>query len=176
MNSGKQAVELCIKLVGIYAVWLGFLQIAEDSGVSKFLANLLSPVTDLLFGKVSPKAKQYIATNLSANILGMGNACTPTGIMAMNELDKQNNKSKIASTAMIMLIVLNATSIQLLPTTIIGLRAEHNSLNPSDIIIPSLISTTISTIIGVFLVKFFAKLKNKKRTTWALAPLLFPFY
>lgn len=175
MDSGKTAVELCLKLVGIYAIWLGILQIVEDSGVSTILANLVSPVIDLLFGKISLNAKKYIATNLSANILGMGNACTPTGIMAMRELDKENN-SIVASRAMIMLIVLNATSIQLLPTTIIGLRTVHNSINASDIIIPTLISTVISTLVGVLLVSLFSKMKHKKRKIWVQVPLLFPFY
>ena len=118
MNAGADAVSLTIRLLGIYAVWLGIIALVDASGLSGKIANLLDPVIDWLFGKTDTETKKYIALNMSANILGMGNACTPTGLKAMNGLDKQNN-STTASTAMSMLIVINATSLQLIPTTII---------------------------------------------------------
>ncbi len=162
MNAGADAVNLTIKLLGIYAVWLGIIALVDACGLSEKIAALLDPVIDWLFGKTDNNTKKYIALNMSANILGMGNACTPTGLKAMQGLDKQNNYSLTASTAMIMLIVINATSIQLIPTTIIGLRQQYGSTSSSDIILPTIISTLVSTVLGVILVKICAKLHKKR--------------
>ncbi len=161
MNAGSDAVTLSIKLLGIYAVWLGIISLVDACGLGEKLANLLEPLIDWLFGKTDSETKKYLAMNMSANILGMGNACTPTGIKAMQGLDKQNN-STTANVAMIMLIVINATSIQLIPTTILGLRAQYGSTTSSDIILPTLISTAVSTILGVMLVKICARFKRRK--------------
>ena len=160
MNAGSDAITLVIKLLGIYAVWLGIIALVDASGLSEKLANLLEPLIDWLFGKTDKDTKKYIALNMSANILGMGNACTPTGMKAMEGLDKQNN-SITASTAMIMLIIINATSIQLIPTTILGLRAQYGSASSSDIILPTLIATTVSTVLGILLVKLCAKIRKR---------------
>ena len=159
MNAGQKALELSIKLAGIYAVWLGFLAIADETKLSEKLANLMSPFIDFLFGKnLDSETKKLLAMNISCNILGLGNASTPTAISAMNNLDKQN-KSIFASTPMIMLLVVNATSLQLLPTTIIGLRATLGSTTSSDIVLPAIITTFLTTFLGVLLVKFLSKLK-----------------
>lgn len=161
MQAGENAVMLSIKLMGIYAIWLGILGIVDETKLSDKIASLLSPVIDFLFGRnIDPTTKNYLAMNLSTNILGMGNACTPLGIKAMNGLDKLNSGTT-ASTAMIMLLVINATSIQILPTTIIGLRVAYGSTTSSDIIVPSIIATTLTTVLGVILVKLFAKIKIK---------------
>jgi len=163
MNAGSDAVTLTIKLLGIYAVLLGIIALVDASGLSGKIASLLEPLIDWLFGKTDPVTKRYLALNLSTNILGLGNACTPTGLKAMVGLDKLNGGSNIASTAMIMLIVLNATSIQLLPTTVIGLRQQYGSTSSSDIIVPTLIATIISTLLAILFVKIFAKLKRYRR-------------
>ena len=162
MNAGSDAVSLSIKLLGIYAVWLGLLGIVDKTGLSEKFASLLEPLIDFLFGKnIDKQTKSLIALNLSTNIFGIGNASTPIGIKAMQGLDKINN-SEIASNAMIMLMVINATSIQLLPTTIIGLRASHQSVSASDIIIPSIIATLVTTILGIFLVKMLSRINMQK--------------
>lgn len=164
MRAGESAVMLSLKLMGIYAIWLGILGIVDATKLSDKIASLLSPVIDFLFGKgIDSQTKNYLAMNLSTNILGMGNACTPMGIKAMNGLDKLN-KTQVASTAMIMLMVINATSIQILPTTIIGLRANYGSTTSSDIILPSIIATTLTTVLGIVLVKLFSKIKFKSKT------------
>lgn len=160
--SSKNAIDLLIKLLGIYAIWLGVLEIVEKSGLSLLLSKFLSPIIDWLFGKVDSNTKNYLSLNISTNMLGLGNACTPMGIKAMNELDKQN-KSNRASHQMIMLMIINATSIQLLPTTVISLRTSFGSMHASDIILPSLIATTISTIVGVLGVKLAIKLTKRKK-------------
>ncbi len=160
MNAGSDAVALTIKLLGIYAVWLGIIALVDATGLSNKIANLLDPVIDWLFGRTDSETKKYLALNMSANLLGLGNACTPTGLKAMEGLDRQNN-SLTASTAMIMLVVINATSIQLIPTTVIGLRQQYGSTSSSDIIVPTLIATIISTVLAVFLVKLCAKIKER---------------
>ena len=162
LNAGSTAVSMSIKLLGVYAVWLGLLGIVEETGLNNKISALLSPVIDFFFFfNIPSSAKNYIAMNMSANMLGMGNACTPMGIKAMHELDKVN-PTTTATTAMIMLMVINATSIQLLPTTIMGLRVAYGSTTASDIIIPSLLSTIISTVAGIALVKLCAKIFAKK--------------
>ncbi len=161
MTAGSDAVSLTIRLLGIYAVWLGIIALVDASGLSNKIANLMEPVIDWLFGRTDSETKRYIAMNLSANMLGMGNACTPTGLKAMAGLDKQNN-SVTASMAMIMLVVINATSIQLIPTTIIGLRQQYGSTTSSDIILPTLIATIISTLLGVLLVKLCNKIFKRR--------------
>ncbi len=165
ISAGSDAVMLSIKLLGIYAVWLGFLGILDQTKLSEKIANLMEPLIDFLFGKqIDQKTKGLISLNLASNILGVGNASTPIGIKAMQGLDKINN-SEVASSAMIMLMVINATSIQLLPTTIIGLRATHQSLNAGDIILPSIITTLVTTILGIILVKTLSKCKMQKLFT-----------
>lgn len=157
ITSSTNAIELLIKLLGIYAIWLGILEIVEQSKLNIVLSNLLSPIIKWLFGDVDKQTKNYISLNLSSNMLGLGNACTPMGIKAMQQLDK-NHHSITASHQMIMLLILNATSIQLLPTTVISLRASFNSLEPTNIILPSIIATAVSTLVGVLGVKFMQKL------------------
>lgn len=161
-NSSINAINLLVKLLGIYAIWLGILEIVEQSGLSTKLAKLLSPVVKWLFGNIHPSAKKYITMNLSTNMLGLGNACTPMGINAMKALDAQN-KSQTASHQMIMLMIINATSIQLLPTTVIGLRAGFGSMDAANIILPSIIATLVSTCVGILGVKLMIKLTKRKK-------------
>ncbi len=159
-QAGSDSVSLVIKLAGIYSVWMGVLALVEKSGLDSKIATFLSPIVNKLFGHISPTAQKYISLNISANMLGMGNAGTPLGLKAMQELDKYN-KSKTAILPMIMLVVLNATSLQLLPTTIISLRELHGSASSTDIILPSVIATICSTIVGILLVKLCHKWKAK---------------
>lgn len=161
LNASAGAVELCISLWGIYAVWLGILEILDASGLSEKLAKLLRPIIKKLFKGADEKAHKDIAINLSANMLGLGNAATPYGISAMKKMD---DGSGVATKSMIMLMVLNATSIQLLPTTTIGLRAAAGSSNPADIILPTLIATVITCLTGVGLTLLCGKIfKGKKK-------------
>lgn len=158
INASTEAFNLSIELCAVYAVWLGFLELVEESGLGEKLAHALHPVIKKLFNIQDTQTEKMIALNISANMLGLGNAATPMGIEAMKRLD---DGSGVATPAMIMLIVLNATSIQLLPTTIIGLRSAAGSNNPSDIIIPTLIATFFTCLLGILLTKTIEKLKNK---------------
>lgn len=153
------ALKLCLELCGVYAVWLGVLELVDASGLSAHLAKLLHPLIKKLFKIDNREIEKMIALNMSANMLGLGNAATPMGIKAMQALD---DGTGIANTAMIMLIVINATSIQLLPSTVIGLRAAAGSLNAADIILPTILSTICTSVLGVTLVKLFSRFRRKK--------------
>lgn len=160
IGASASSLKLCIELCAVYAVWLGMLELLEASGLSQKLAKLLRPIIRKVFKVEDEQAQRYIAMNLSANMLGLGNASTPMGIKAMQSLDDKSGK---ANFAMIMLIVINATSIQLLPTTIIGLRTSAGSTNPADIILPTLLATILTTILGIVLVHLIDKILRKRR-------------
>ncbi len=158
LSASAEALSLSLELCGVYAVWLGVLELVEASGLAQKLARCLRPLIKRLFKTEDEEAEKMIALNMSANMLGLGNAATPMGIKAMKRLD---DGSGIANHAVIMLIVLNATSIQLLPSTIIGLRANAGSLSPADIVLPTLLSTACTFLLGIFLVKIFGKIHKK---------------
>ena len=160
ISASGEALKLCIELCAVYAVWLGILELVEASGLGEKLARFLRPLIKKLFKINNEETERFIAMNMSANMLGLGNAATPMGIRAMQALD---DGSGIANTAMIMLIVLNATSIQLLPSTVIGLRASAGSTSPADIILPTLIATTVTSVLGVILVKLISSIRNKHK-------------
>ena len=159
-TGSEKAIALCLKLWSIYSIWLGILNILEATGFDKKLAKWLSPIIDFLIGKTDPETKNQIAINLTSNILGMGNACTPSGIKAMEGLSKGQ---KYITSAMIMFMMLNVTGLDLIPTTVISLRLSHGSMSSSDIIFPTLISTLTSTLCGIILVKISSRIfKGKK--------------
>ncbi len=155
LNSAKNSAAMIIGLIGIYVFWMGILNIAKDSGIVDRLAARLKKVLMFLFPDVPPnsEAAGYMSLNLVANILGMGNAATPFGLSAMRELDKLNGHRTIASNAMVMFLVINASSIQLLPLTLIAIRGAYGSANPADIVLPSLITTGVSTLAAIVLAK-----------------------
>lgn len=163
LGASKGAVELCINLWGIYAVWLGIINILDKSGLSDKLAKVLSPLINFLFKTKNETAKKYIAINMSSNILGLGNAATPSGIKAMQELDDKSGKITFAG---IMLLVINSVSIQLLPTTIISLRENAGSVNSSDIILPTIISSLATCIFAIVLVFAFKKIFKRRKANW----------
>ncbi len=167
------AVELSLNLMALYAFWLGFFSLIERLGLSRGLERLLRPVISRLFPSCDAETRKFITMNVSANLLGLGNAATPMAISAINRMDTGDKK---ASTDMIMLTVISATSLQILPTTVIGMRATAGSANPADFLFPSLIATILSTFIGIVGVKLCAKIfdrprKNRKAEISTAAPL-----
>jgi len=161
LAGGSKAVSLGIKLWGIYAVWLGVLKVVEDTGLDKKLAKLFSPLIRWLIGDADEYTRNQVAINITSNLLGMGNASTPSGINAISGLDKG---SRYATAGMIMIVVLNSSSLQLIPTTVMGLRIMAGSNSASDIIIPTLIATLVSTISGIVLVKIMSKIFKDKQS------------
>ncbi len=168
LTGSEKAIALTLKLWAIYAVWLGILKIVEDTGLDKKIGKLLKPVINFLFGKTDAETHNQIAINITSNLLGMGNACTPSGIKALKGLDKG---SQVATSAMIMFMILNTSSLQLLPTTVIGLRIAAGSVSPNDIIFPTLIATSVSTISGIILCKIFGKIFKDKKIEQKITPV-----
>ena len=151
-DSTANSVTLCISLLGIYILWMGIIQIMQDSGLAEKLAKLLKPVIRLLFGNISDEVCALIAINISCNILGLGNASTPAGLKAMKLLDNQKENLTLP---MAMLFCINCCSLQIFPTTIISMRSTHGSTNSSDIILPIIIVSSICFIMCVCLVRVF---------------------
>lgn len=159
LEGGSKAISLSLKLWGIYAVWLGILKIVEETGLDKRLSKLFRPLISKLVGETDEYTSNQIVINITSNLLGMGNASTPSGINAIAGLDKG---SKYATSSMIMILILNSTSLQLIPTTVVGLRVTAGSLSASDIILPTFIATFASTFVGILLVKICGKLFKDK--------------
>jgi len=160
INSVKLAVDLSLGLIGVMALWLGIMKIAEEAGLVELLARAVKPVTVKLFPDVPADhpAMGAIIMNLAANMLGLGNAATPLGLKAMQELQKLNKFKDTATNAMCTFLAINTSSVQLIPATVIALRASAGSLNPAEIIGTTLVATTCSTVAGIIAVKFFEKL------------------
>lgn len=156
LSGGEKAMALYIKLIVIYAIWLGIFSLLEKSGLAKKLAKVLYPVNKFLFGELPPSAEGFISMNMSANILGMSGATTPMGISAVQELEKFPNTNY----AITMFFVINATSIQVIPSSVLALRSSMGAISPADIILPTILATSVSTIVGILLVKIFVR-KNK---------------
>jgi spore maturation protein A len=153
LGAAKGAVEVCFDLIGIMALWLGIMKIAEKGGLVKSLARLMRPLMVKLFPSVPPEhpAMGAIILNLSANMLGLGNAATPFGMKAMQELQELNSQSDEASEAMCTFLALNTSCITLIPATIIGVRLSCESANPTEIVGPCIFATAIAMIIAVSL-------------------------
>lgn len=165
LTASNNAVSLSLELCAIYAVWMGIFSILEKSGISSKISKLLSPIINKIFGKnnLSDESKNLISMNISANLLGMGSAATPLGIKAIESMQKNNQNKNEVSFPMIMLIAISCSSIQLLPTSIIGMLANANSKNPSGIIIPTIICSFLSTMIAIILVHLTHKIFYKKK-------------
>ena len=150
---------MCVSLVATYAVWMGLIQVWQDSGVTKAVSKLVKPIAKKLFKTDDNEALEAISMNLSVNLLGISGAATPYGIKAAQRLDKTEN----AEYASAMLFVLNATSLQLLPTSIVAVRVALKSGAPTDIILPTIFATLLSTLLGVLLTKLFIKPSSARK-------------
>jgi spore maturation protein A len=163
-KSAATAVELAIGLVGGMTLFLGLMRVAQDSGLVQLLAKALRPLFRLLFPEV-PKdhpALGAIAMNFGANILGLGDAATPMGLKAMQELQTLNPDKESASNAMCMFVALHSSSVQLIPVMIISLRAAAGSRNPSEIIVATIVATLFSMAVAVVVSRSFARWQGRK--------------
>ena len=154
LTGSKGAVDLALTLISTYGFWLGFFALLEKTGASKSISKILRPIIRRLFRDESPETERYVAMNMSANLLGLGNAATPMGINAICSMDR---KTPYATTNMIMLVVISATSLQLIPSTVIGMRIARGSVSPTAFLLPCAVSTVASTVLGVMLVKICAR-------------------
>ncbi len=163
-DSTKDAISLSINLLGTICLWDGIMQIANKTKIIDQLTNLLSPIIKLLFPemKKNKQIQKEISMNMIANILGLGNAATPLGLKAMKSMQKENSKKDTLSNSMLVFIVLNTASIQLIPTTVLAIRNSLGSKNPTSIIFPVWIATICAAIAGISVAKFIIKFNKKE--------------
>ena len=177
ISSSTEAVNLCIFMLGVIGVWNGMMEIAVKSGLMKKIAKTMYPFIHWLFPDIPPrhKANEYIAANMAANILGLGWAATPAGLKAMRELQKLEEGGGRASDMMCAFLVLNISSLQLVPINMIAYRSQYGSVNPAAVVLPAICATMISTIAGIVFIKIIEitiyngkkyNRKNKKKRRW----------
>ena len=173
IDSSKEAVQLCITMLGVVALWTGIMEIAKESGLVESLTRGMRPLLRFLFPRIPKEhpAMSYISLNFIANILGLGWAATPAGLKAMEaltELEKErgnpeyvgdNRKERKASNEMCVFLILNISSLQLIPVNMIAYRSQYGSVNPAVIIAPAIIATLVSTVAGII----YCKIKDRKR-------------
>jgi nucleoside recognition len=158
-ESATQTVDLTIKLFGTMCLWNGLMKIVQETSLIIRLSNLIRPLMRFLFPKMNEKDKEYkeITLNIIANLLGIGNAATPLGLKAMKTMQEKNTKKDTVTDSMAMFIVLNTASLQIIPTTVIAVRASMGSENPAQIILPVWIVTIITDITGIVASKILMK-------------------
>lgn len=163
LQGASEAVAVCIGLISIMVFWMGMMRIAQDANLLQKFANLLHPVVRWLFPGIPANhpAMGYILSNISANMFGLGNAATPMGIKAMEEMQKLNPDPKTATPAMCTLLALNTSSLTLIPTTIIGLRMKYGSLDPTEIIGTTIFATCCSTLAAVLLDRWYRRRQER---------------
>ena len=188
LDSAGEAVSLCISMAGVMALWVGLMEVAESSGLILKLTRMLSPFVSFMFPGLPKghKARDYISMNIIANILGLGWACTPAGLQAMEELakleeergtpgyvsadgtakggvetmdGKKGKQGRVASNEMCTFLILNISSLQLIPVNMIAYRSQYGSVNPAGIIAPAIVATFFSTAVAVV----FCRVKDRRR-------------
>lgn len=161
-ESTESALNLTLTLLGMTCLWSGIMEIASKTKIMEYLSKGLKPIIKKFFPNVKEKSCNNIIMNIIANILGLGNAATPLGLKAMKELQKENGNKDLLSDNMMMLIVLNTASLQVIPTTIIAIRSSLGSEDPTKIIFPVWISTICAAIVGIIMTKSIIKATKLK--------------
>ena len=159
LKGAGEAVNLVISLLGMMAFWTGIMKIAEKSGFTEFLAKVFSPALKFLFPEIPEKSNslRYICMNITANLLGLGNAATPFGILAVKEMKKLSKNDSSATNGMIMFLVINTASLQLIPTLLMVIRQKYGSSSPLGILPHIWLSSILGLVFGVITTKIFEK-------------------
>lgn len=159
-DSSKSAFELALGMTGIMAFWLGLMRIAEESGFVRILARGLKPIMTRLFNDIPEDhpAMGEMILNIAANMLGLTNAATPFGLRAMQSLQTLNSRPEVASNAMCLFLAINTSSVQLIPTTAIAFLAANGATEPTSVVLPALLATSVSTLVAVFVCKGLQKI------------------
>jgi len=165
IKAANTGVEIAIGLIGVMALWLGVMKVAEEAGLTKVLARMVKPITRWLFPTIPSEhpAIGAMIMNIAANMLGLSNAATPLGLKAMEELDKLNPNKGEATDDMCTFLVLNTSAITLVPATAIAIRASLGSQNPQMIIVPAILAATCATIVGVTTVKLIQRFNRSRK-------------
>lgn len=164
-ESADEAVTLVIGLASILIFWVGMMRVAERAGILRGLARMFRPIVQRLFPEIPENhpALGYILANFSANLFGLGNAATPMGIKAMEEMKKLNQSDR-ASNSMITFLVINTSSITIVPTTVIGIRMEYGSLAPTETVSTTILATTITTVAAIVIDRMLRKRRERRST------------
>lgn len=163
-NGAEDAVTLCIGLISVLVFWLGLMRIAQDAGLLNKLSAVFKPFITKIFPEIPPNhpAMGYILSNMMANIFGLGNAATPLGIKAMEQMKRLNEEQDHASRSMITFLAINTSGITLIPTTVIAIRMNYGSEGPTDIVGPTIVATLCSTIGALFIDRYFYYRRSRK--------------
>lgn len=164
ISSSKEAIALCITMLGVMSLWTGIMQVAKRAGIIEAITKILRPLLRILFPTI-PKdhvVNEYIASNMIANILGLGWAATPMGLKAMIELKKLSKNGDKASCDMCTFLIINISSLQLIPVNVIAYRSQYGSVSPTEILGAALVATTFSTLAGVMFSIIARKLNGNK--------------
>lgn len=164
LSSGKKSIEMIMAIVPLMCLWLGTMKIADVSGLLDMISNKLSRMVRVLFPEIpkGDRAIGYISSNIVMNMLGLGNAATPFGLKAMGELKRLNGNDNVASRSMITFLVINTASVTIIPTTVISIRMLNNSINPTDIVPATIITTFLSTFLALLFDRLFYIIWRKK--------------
>lgn len=164
INSAKDAISLCITMTGVMSLWVGIMQIATSSGLIENISKKIQPFIHFMFPDIpkNHKASEYITTNIIVNFLGLGWAATPAGLKAMEELGELNNHRTVASNEMCTFLIINISSIQLIPVNIIAYRSQYGSANPAGIVAPAIVATVVSAAAGIIFAKIMGSRKRMK--------------
>ncbi|CAA7602059.1 Nucleoside recognition [Acididesulfobacillus acetoxydans] len=159
LKAAEMGVEVAFELIGVMSLWLGLMRLAEEAGLVQGIARLFGPALRLLFPSLKPDSPALgaIIMNLSANLLGLGNAATPFGLKAMQELQKENPEPEVASPAMCTFLALNTSAITLVPATIIAVRLKAQSAHPTEIIGPTIFATGCAMTAAMIADRFFRR-------------------
>jgi spore maturation protein A len=162
IESANRAVNICLGFIGIMAMWNGLMKIADSAGLTRWLAKLFAPVARLLFPSVPDDhpALAAITMSLAANLLGMGNAATPLGLKAMEELASLNEEGDVPSDAMCTFVAISTAGITLVPTTIIAIRAQYHSYNPAEVVMPIILMNIVATFVAILADSFFSRVSK----------------
>lgn len=166
-EGGKEAVAISIGLISVLVFWLGIMKIGEKAGLLKKLGNLFRPVVKKLFPEVPPEhpAMGYIISNMVANLFGLGNAATPMGIKAMEQLKKLNHNKDSASRSMITFLAINTSSLTIIPTTVIAIRMQYGSQAPTEIVGTTIVATVMSTTAAIIIDRYFYHRRKRRNKT-----------
>lgn len=168
VQSAQDAVTLCITMIGVMSMWVGLMEIAKEAGIVDRLSHLIGPALRCLFPRVprGSRAEEFISLNVIANVLGLGWAATPAGLNAMKELDglreEQGQPAGVATDEMCNFLILNISSLQLIPVNLIAYRSSYGSENPASIIAPAILATAFSTLVAIVFICITNRL-NKRR-------------
>ena len=159
LTSSTDALDMILKIFPVMALWLGLMNIAKHSGLLDKLSNKMKPILKLLFPEIPENHESlgYISSNIIANMAGLGNAATPFGLKAMKSLQELNEKKDTATNSMVTFLVINTSGVTIIPTTILSLRMMYDSISPTSIVLPCILSTFLSLIGGIIIDKILRK-------------------